>query len=107
MVSYHWPGNIRELLNTIERALIICKNTEIKDIDIILPEKPFKITEDFNFEGNLKQVTSRVTRIIEKIKIERILRDVNFNKTKAADILEISYKTLLDKIKEYGISAED
>ena len=85
LLNYYWPGNIRELLNTIERAVIICKNTEIKENDIILPEKPFSIIENFKFDGNLKQVTARACKIIEKIKIEKIMNEVNFNKTKAAE----------------------
>ena len=107
LISYDWPGNVRELQNTIERALIISKDNKITYKDIILPDKSINITEDFNFKGNLKQVTSRATKAIEKIKIEDVLKQVDFNKTKAAKILEISYKTLLDKIKEYGISSED
>jgi len=107
LISYDWPGNVRELQNTIERALIISKENKITYKDIILPDKSINITEDFDFKGNLKQVTSRATKAIEKIKIEDVLKQVGFNKTKAAEILEISYKTLLDKVKEYGISSED
>ncbi len=107
LFSYSWPGNVRELQNTIERALIISEDNEITYKDIILPDKSINIAEDFNFNGNLKQVTLRAIKIIEKIKIEDVLNQVNFNKTKAAEILEISYKTLLDKVKEYGISSED
>lgn len=107
LVNYEWPGNIRELLNTIERALIICKGKEITENDIVLPEKPFALAENFNFSGSLKQVTSRAIKMVEKIKIERTLNQVEFNKTRAAEMLGISYKTLLDKIKEYDISEED
>ncbi|NIM17209.1 MAG: response regulator [Candidatus Aminicenantes bacterium] len=105
--NYRWPGNIRELLNTIERALILCKDQEITESDIVLPEKPFSLVDDFNFSGSLKQVTARATRMVEKMKIEQTLKDVGFNKTRAAELLTVSYKTLLDKIKEYDIAAED
>lgn len=105
--GYKWPGNIRELLNTIERAIIICKSKEIKEGDIILPEKPFTLIENFNFSGNLKQVAGRAINLIEKIKIEKVLKEVDYNKTRAAEILEISYKSLLNKIKEYEISTAD
>lgn len=105
--DYQWPGNIRELLNTIERALIICKGKEITGSDIILPEKPFSLTDNFNFSGSLKQVTGRAVKMVEKIKIENALKEAGFNRTRAAEVLAVSYKTLLDKIKEYDISAED
>lgn len=107
LLNYKWPGNIRELLNTIERAIIICKGREIKESDIILPEKPFAFGDDFNFVGSLWQVTRRGVQLIEKVKIEQVLKETDFNKTRAAEILEISYKSLLNKIKEYGIGAED
>ncbi|MCP5103341.1 MAG: sigma-54-dependent Fis family transcriptional regulator [bacterium] len=105
--SYQWPGNIRELLNTIERALILCRESTIGESDIILPEKPFSLAEKFNFNGPLKQVTARAVKGVEIIKIQQVLKETGFNKTKAADILEVSYKTLLDKIKEYDISEEN
>lgn len=104
--KYNWPGNIRELLNTIERALIICKGSQIEAPDIVLPEKPFSLTDDFNFSGSLKQVSARAVRLVEKRKILETLQEVEFNKTRAAELLEVSYKTLLDKIKEYDISEE-
>jgi DNA-binding NtrC family response regulator len=107
LLGYQWPGNIRELLNTIERALILCKTDKIEENDIILPEKPFSLVENFNFNGSLKQVTARAVKGVETIKIQQALQETGFNKTKAAEILEVSYKTLLDKIKEYDISEED
>lgn len=107
LLAYNWPGNIRELLNTIERALILCSGPQITDTDIILPEKPFSLVEDFSFNGSLKQVSGRAVRMVEKIKIRQVLEETGFNKTRAAVLLEVSYKTLLDKIKEYCISAEE
>jgi len=107
LLSYPWPGNVRELQNTIERSVILTSGKEISDKDIILPEKSLQIEDDFDMHGNLKQVTSRAIKLIEKIKIGKVLEEVNFNKTRAADTLKISYKTLLDKIKEYDISPEN
>lgn len=107
LVRYHWPGNIRELLNTIERAIIICQTREIKESDIILPDKPIALSEEFSLSGTLWQATRRAVQVVEKLKIEQAMREVESNKTKAADILEISYKSLLNKIKEYGIGEGD
>jgi len=105
--KYQWPGNVRELQNTIERAVIICRDSDIGEKDIILPEKSFDVTESFNFSGSLKEVAGRAVAIVEKKKITDALNDVKFNRTRAADLLKISYKTLLDKIKEYGITEQD
>lgn len=101
--KYRWPGNIRELQNTIERAVIIAENGQISIQDIILPEKPFHIKEEFNFHGNLKQVTQRALELVEKMKISKVLDECGGNKTKAAQMLALGYKTLLEKIKEYGL----
>jgi len=106
LMDYHWPGNVRELQNTIERAIIIAETDEITETDIILPEKSLQLNEDFDFHGSLKQVSSRAVKLVEKIKLKKVLQEVNFNKTRAAEMLQISYKTLLDKIKEYEITPD-
>jgi DNA-binding NtrC family response regulator len=107
LLAYDWPGNVRELQNTIERAMIIARSRDISENEIILPEKSFQLVDELNFSGSLKQVTSRAIRTVEKLKIEKILKEVGFNKTRAAKKLQISYKTLLDKIKEYDIISRD
>jgi DNA-binding NtrC family response regulator len=106
LMAYHWPGNVRELQNTIERAIIIAEGNEIARSDIILPEKSLQLSDEFDFYGSLKQVSSRAAKLVEKIKIRQVLEECRFNKTHAAEILEISYKTLLDKIKEYDITPD-
>ena len=70
LLDYQWPGNVRELLNTIERALILCKGSMIGENQIVLPEKPFSLVENFSFSGSLKQVTARVVKEVEKTKIK-------------------------------------
>lgn len=107
LLKYNWPGNIRELMNTIERAVIICQDREIDEKDVVLPDKNISIAENFNFRGNLKQVVGRATRMVEIEKIKQILSESKFNKTQAAKTLEISYRTLLDKIKEYELDSKD
>ncbi len=107
LMAYNWPGNVRELQNTIERAVIICTGREIHAAEIILPDKMFSIEEHFNLNGNLKAVASRAQKIAEKTKIVQVLTETAFNRSRAAEILEISYKTLLQKIKEYDISREN
>ena len=104
---YLWPGNVRELQNTIERAVIISRSRTIDSGDVILPEPGLSLDESFSMEGGLKQVTARAVRIVEKTKISSILRQTGFNRSQAARILGISYKTLLEKIKDYGITPQD
>jgi DNA-binding NtrC family response regulator len=104
--AYNWPGNVRELQNTIERAIITCAGREIGAAEIILPDKAFPVHEQFNLNGNLKAVAARAQKLAEKTKISQVLDETAFNRSRAAEILEVSYKTLLDKIKEYGLSEE-
>jgi DNA-binding NtrC family response regulator len=54
----------------------------------------------------LKAVASRAQKLAEKLKIGQVLAETGFNRLQAAKILEISYKTLPDKIKEYGLVKE-
>jgi two-component system response regulator AtoC len=107
LMAYNWPGNVRELQNTIERAVIICSGREISAAEIILPDKAFPIHEQFNLNGNLKAVAARAQKLAEKAKIGQVLAETAFNRSRAAEILEISYKTLLEKIKEYDLSREN
>ena len=87
---YDWPGNIRELENVIQRAVIMCDRTiGLKD----LPEN-LKYKIDFPDEGLLS------LKDMEKKYIEKVLSSTDNNQTKAAEILKIDRKTLRGKIKE-------
>lgn len=107
LLTYPWPGNVRELQNTIERAVIIGTGPSIHPNEIILPERPFPLSESMNLNGGLKEVGARARALAEKLKIAQVLSETGFNRTRAAAILEVSYKTLLDKIKEYGLAEKD
>lgn len=106
LMNYHWKGNVRELENTIERAIILC------DGDIITPEhigltqgSAADSTGKLLSEGSLEDVAKRALKIAETQRIVEALRKTRGNKSKAAEILRVSYKTLLTKIKEYGIES--
>jgi transcriptional regulator with GAF, ATPase, and Fis domain len=107
LLAYNWPGNVRELQNTIERAVIIGRGPRVQPEDIILPARLFPVDESFNLNGNLKAVASRAQKLAEKLKIAQVLAETSANRSQAAKILEISYKTLLDKIKEYDLAEKE
>ena len=102
LLEYNWPGNVRELENVIERAIILCKGKMItpEDIMIYTPEKE----EGYgDLPMNLKEAGEIALKKAEVSVIKRALRECNGNKKKAAKLLGISYKTLYNKMKQYGI----
>jgi len=105
LMNYHWKGNVRELENVIERAMIISDSDTIEEEDLRLGRISSEslYTDDHALEGSLEDVARRAMRIAETKKIKKVLEESGGNKTKAAEILGVSYKTLLTKIKEYGI----
>jgi DNA-binding NtrC family response regulator len=100
-----WPGNIRELKNVIRRAVLTCRDGVIRpeDIEFIVGETVSR-QDNGTFLMPLKQVTLQATRDAETEVIKRALTITGGNKSRAARLLEIDYKTLLTKVKEYRIS---
>ncbi|MCX8029952.1 MAG: sigma-54 dependent transcriptional regulator [Thermodesulfovibrionales bacterium] len=101
LLDHQWRGNVRELKNVIERAVILCDGSIILDKHICLDEKVSKITE--TPQDSLHNIKESALRSLEIAKIKEALQQSGGNKTKAAQLLKVSYKTLLTKIKEYKI----
>jgi DNA-binding NtrC family response regulator len=90
---YHWPGNIRELKHTIEKAVILCESDIIHPGDFFF--KP--VSSDREVPSSLRMEE------VEKWAIEKVLRRSRGNLSMAADMLEISRTTLYAKIDRYQI----
>jgi DNA-binding NtrC family response regulator len=111
LLAYRWPGNVRELQNTLERAVILADGVSILAEDLQLPAaKPDVadipeglLPENFNWQGSFEEVTTRAQNHVEKILLENTLRDCAWNKTRAAEKLSISPKTLLTKLRTAGL----
>ena len=105
--SYSWKGNVRELENVIERALILCDGDTITEEHLRLnpPASPGAAPQDIPLDGTLDDAASAALRIAESMRIKKALEDTHGNKSRAAELLKVSYKTLLTKIKEYGIES--
>ncbi len=102
LMNYEWKGNVRELENVIERAMILSDGEMITAKEISLaPVGPSVM--DFPLDGTLDEVAKTALRIAESRRIKKALHDAGGNKSRAAELLKVSYKTLLTKIKEYGI----
>ncbi|MGB2844634.1 MAG: sigma-54 dependent transcriptional regulator [Candidatus Aminicenantaceae bacterium] len=101
--QYPWPGNVRELRNVIESAVLLAN-------DVILPQNfPLKVQDSSEkkiiyHSRSLKEVGKEAKERAEKELITKVLEEVNWNKSKASIILDVDYKTLFYKIKEYNIS---
>jgi len=100
--SYPWPGNIRELENCVERAVVLARDYIHPEHLGITPGLQLDALEDF--KATLPEIVERATRKTEIEAIQRALRKADGNKTKAAKILGVSYKTLLNKVKDYSLN---
>jgi DNA-binding NtrC family response regulator len=102
--SYSWPGNVRELENVIERAVLLAED-EIRPEHLgIQLHLDLKALEEAT--RTLPEIATRAVQQAEVEAIMRALKITNGNKTKAAQFLGVSYKTLLHKVKEYRVEPE-
>ena len=111
LLHYRWPGNVRELQNTMERAVILADGVSIGPQGLQLPStKPDAaklpqgmLPQKFDWSGTLEQVTNRAAGHVEKALLENTMRECKWNKTRAAEKLGITPKTLLAKLRAAGL----
>src|SRR4029079_13180295 len=105
--AYAWPGNVRELRNTLERAVIVCEGPviETKHLPPGFGHTPLRPSLDD--ADSIRVGVGTTVGEAERLLILKTLESTNNNKTRAAEILGISLKTLHNKLKEYGSSAAD
>ena len=90
LMRHDWPGNVRELENAVERALVVGRGPEIRP-------------GDFSFQFQAEPKAGRTLDDIERVHIERILRETQHNLSRAARILDIDRTTLYNKLRRYGL----
>jgi len=107
---YAWPGNVRELQNCIERACILTEGDTIHARHLSLSFRaavPAVADDDawskIDLSGTLADATRRVVGEIERRKIHQALDEAGGNRGRAAEVLQVSYKMLLAKLKDYGL----
>jgi len=105
--NYSWPGNVRELRNTLERATIVCDGgmVETKHLPPGFGQAPLRTAA--NDPDAVRLGVGTTVEEAEKMLILKTLEATSNNKTRAAEILGISLKTLHNKLKEYGSAAAD
>jgi two-component system response regulator AtoC len=102
LLEYGWPGNVRELENTIERAMVLADAEVLEVTD--LPERLRDALDPVQMQLASGELSiKKTTHAIEEILIRRALQKTKGNRTRAAEILEISHRALLYKIKDYKI----
>ncbi len=103
LLKYPYPGNVRELENAIERAMAMGRGEEIQPLD--LPEEIRSIEDTVNTESAGREEYASLKKAVEGFErayISRTLKQASGNKTRAAEILGISRKTLWEKCKQFG-----
>ena len=99
LADYAWPGNVRELENVIERALVLAHGSTIEPEHLA----EFVQASDRAAPNPDDLSIKRQTEQLERILIRRALEQTRGNRTKAAQLLELSHRALLYKIREYGL----
>ena len=94
--TYQWPGNVREIKNCIEQALILGDGKTIRAKD--LPDRMRKSAKEERGSGSLPALSE-----VERDHITRVLGATGWNKAKSSRILGISKPTLYEKIRVYGL----
>jgi len=103
LYEYSWPGNVRELENTIERAMVLAEGDRIFAPD--LPDRIREARDPVQVQLQTGELSVKKTmRAVEEILIRRALQKTRGNRTRAAEVLEISHRALLYKIKDYLIT---
>jgi two-component system response regulator AtoC len=103
LVEYSWPGNVRELENTIERAMVLSEGDLLVAAD--LPDRIREVRDPVQVQLTTGELSiKKTTRVIEETLIRRALQKTKGNRTRAAEVLELSHRALLYKIKDYKIT---
>jgi len=105
--NYTWPGNVRELRNTLERAVIVCEGAVIETKYLPPGFGHAPVRRPVDDADSIRVGVGTTVGEAERLLIVKTLESTSNNKTRAAEILGISLKTLHNKLKEYGNSGVD
>ncbi|MFB3815531.1 MAG: sigma-54-dependent transcriptional regulator [Terriglobales bacterium] len=100
--QHSWPGNVRELRNVLERAVIVCEGSVIENTHLPPGFGQVSTRPSVSDANSVRLGVGTTVEEAERLLILKTLEATNNNKTRAAEILGISLKTLHNKLKEYG-----
>ncbi|MDC3954929.1 sigma-54-dependent transcriptional regulator [Polyangium jinanense] len=99
LLAHRWPGNVRELENAIERAVVLCEGTQIDEDDLPIDVAPLP-------KGGVR-IPGATMAEIERFAILSTLDATNGSTAKAAEMLDISVRTIQYRLHEYGVAAKE
>ena len=119
MLAYRWPGNVRQLRSVVRRAVLMAEDViteehlglrlrarEVPAKDELAERACFSTPSQSGGDLPLREIVQGNKVHVERLAIAQALRRTGGNKTKAARLLQVDYKTLYSKVKEYGIQIE-
>ena len=107
LTSYDWPGNVRDLENAIQSSMILCTGGVIRPEHLPDRIKGYELAEAQTVSGSSGNNIREINAQMEKELIIEALKKHNFNRTLTAEALNISRKTLFNKMKRYGLSSDE
>jgi two-component system response regulator PilR (NtrC family) len=101
--QHHYTGNVRELINILQRAVTMCEGDVIQEDDLLMEHVGVQDSQSETHEKSDDQSLDSYIEDIEKDMLEDALQKARYNKTKAAELLGISFRSFRYKLKKFGI----
>jgi two-component system response regulator PilR (NtrC family) len=101
--EHYYTGNVRELINILQRAVTMCENNYIEPDDLMLEQVSMNEPDQPPTERDEEQSMDTYIEDIEKKMLEDALKKAHYNKTRAAELLGISFRSFRYKLKKFGI----
>jgi DNA-binding NtrC family response regulator len=102
LANHSWPGNVRELENVVQKIIALGEDAALRDLSVPVPAAALK-ADEAQASLSLKQASREASQRAERELILKVLNRTRWNRKRAAQELQISYKALLYKLKQIGL----